>query len=180
MTTTQRLHFSMLSAPVAAMDRRGLSQAWYSALYGEGAPRGQVIMHHSGCAFEIHAGKRIGTGPFHERSVDRAPRPLANLLSKPATAIAGERRAQRSTLAQAMETKLFTRTGAFRSAATFRLDDGARVRVFLKSSGNAMHIVAVCPPRSSAVVAGALAHVRFALARRGIAVHGRTIVEQPR
>src|SRR5579871_248587 len=37
MTIDKHLDLSVLSAPVASVDRRSLSQAWYSALYGTNA-----------------------------------------------------------------------------------------------------------------------------------------------
>lgn len=171
MTISEKLQFSVLGAPVAALDRRTLSQAWYSALYGSAqvlpAPcnkvrRGRVPMpsakQHDLCAQP--AVRRPG-----QESKAAATSPAVRQ-----TGTAPERRAARSPLARKIE-RTFLRPGKPVRHATFSVDGtNARVHVIVKRSGASTQLVALCPPRIYSRVANALLQARFALAARGIAL----------
>ena len=174
---TEQLGISILCAPVAAMDRRALSQAWYSALHlADCAPR----------ATRAPSQKRAVAGGLHrEQSVhrngaahpepsdtvraiphlDRTARPLADSL---------ERRASRSSLARRIE-RTFLRPASDVKHATFRIDGTqARVHVALQTSGNRVRLVAVCRRDLQERVRAALTQARFALAARGIVLDVET------
>jgi hypothetical protein len=172
---TQQLEFSILSAPLAAIDRRTLSQAWYSALHlartnAPPAPCGRAI-----------------ASPAHQRSTRNAAAP--RVLGKPAppgkavhasaerrrcakTAVhdGTERRAPRCRLSREIE-KFFLNPRPHGSRATFTVDrNGGRVHVVLQAAGERLCLIAVCAPALRERVARALSQARYSLAARGIAV----------
>lgn len=171
---TQELEVSILAAPLAAIDRRALSQAWYSALHlarpdrsaeparacgpctvsplREAVPKRDAACAAPGCA-ETHVRRSVQTKPLRVTaqaspdrvSADRRAAPLSRRI---------ERRFARST----------TRI----ERATFSMGRGAaRVHVILQTNGNVATLVALCRPEMRTVVARALAQARFALATRG-------------
>jgi len=170
---TEHVNVTVLCAPVAAIDRRALSQAWYSALRladrtrsaGDAGARPHDATGASGqsrCERE--------TPPLAERS-QRAPA-VRNARARIAEAAAAtaDRRAARSELARRIERTFFeTRTPVKR--ASFAIGEGsARVHVMLARHGERLRLVAICSQRLRPTVARALAQARFALAARGIAI----------
>jgi len=173
MTITEHLEISVLTAPVAAFDRRALSQAWYSALYGDrgmAQPAAEAAKQqkpearaHTSCA----------------KSADDKPAPPIKKHVPAASAAAKsfrgrggetERRAPRSELARKIERTFLHPRCASRNAA-FALDgEHGRVQVLLRSQGSRLKVVAVCAPRARTQVARALEQARYTLALRGIAV----------
>jgi hypothetical protein len=174
MMMTQELGASLLSAPLAAIDRRALSQAWYSALHLAGAaavadappPRFAVVPERAPRPVTHLADARS------QRLRDARPVALADARAKRGASgeIAFERRAPRSGLARRIERSLLDpRSRAKR--ATFSIDSGrARVVVVLQTRGRQARLVALCAPSIRATVARALAQARYALAQRGIAL----------
>ncbi len=169
---TEQLGISILCAPVAAMDRRALSQAWYSALHlADCAPRatrapsqGRTAAVPQGCEPLAH-----GDAAEHSKQPVRMMRAIPEL--ERAGRILGdppERRASRSSLARRIE-RAFLRPASDVKHATFRIEGTrARVHVALQTSGNRVRLVAVCRQELQARVRAALAQARFALASRGI------------
>lgn len=171
MTISEQLQFSVLTAPVAALDRRTLSQAWYSALYGSAHSKAAVA--HKPC------------GP--QRSDAPAPLPHAPPAATSAAPASGprtrvhagrsplhvlgsayDRRAMRSPLARKIERAfLRPRTASAKNSFTLASEHG-RVHVLLRSCGKQLKLVAICPPKARVQVAAALAQARYALALRGI------------
>jgi hypothetical protein len=169
MTITEQLQFSVLTTPVAALDRRALSQAWYSALYGSTGARSEK--HFSGPLREI-AGARTACGvpaATASASLEGARSRAGSVASR--AQIEGttpDRRAPRSALARKIE-RAFLRPRAARGKASFTIEgDGGRVHVLLRSQGTRLKLIAICPPKSRSQVASALAQARYALALRGI------------
>jgi len=174
MTISEQLHFSILSAPIAAADRRALSQAWYSALYGV-----------RGKAPDAAESGRCKTGGGGARQTHYARPQTAPHAPSGALRIAGpkeivhpalvcERRSPRLELARRME-QLVRGRRAKRAAATFVIDEArARVRVLVCTNGNSVRVIAVCSKRVQATVAAALAQARFAAAARGFRLDART------
>ncbi|MGC1380671.1 MAG: hypothetical protein WA814_06560 [Candidatus Baltobacteraceae bacterium] len=170
---TQQLGISILAAPLASIDRRALSQAWYTALHLARAPQPSAIA----CRACVNGGSPL-------RAVSGAP---ARLVSRPLepvrvrvferreAAILAERDARgalrpSSTLARRIETTLFG-TSARASRATFSVgEECARVHVMLASRGNTVTLIALCRPQMRDVVARALTQVRTALVARGIGI----------
>jgi hypothetical protein len=171
---TQQLEVSILAAPLAAIDRRVLSQAWYSALYmarsepavqtlpargsGSTPPVAPAMLRTDGQPSsrwlpEANAERRSQRDPARPVT----PQPAARASSGAGASLS--RRIERS----------FSQTGAPRRRATFSLGRGyARVHVILQTNGNTATLVALCRPEMRGVVGRALLQARCALAARGI------------
>ena len=170
MTITEQLQFSVLTAPVASLDRRALSQAWYSALYGSargnaGANTPPQVQAQTGTGAQPH-GHATTVGPNPRRAL------LAQGTGKKAyvqpEGMPADRRAPRSTLARKIERVLLKpHTGAQKRSFTVEGAHG-RVHVLLQSRGAQLQLIAICPPKARAQVCAALAQARYALALRGI------------
>jgi len=181
MTIAEHLNFSVVTAPLAQVDRRTLSQAWYSALYGAAETS----------AAQARPAKQCGTKPNEPHVLPRqeaatarppacgvrlgikhdAGTPLKTIAAPP------ERRSARSPLARRIERR-FLHPSAKTSAASFALDGAAgRVQILLKGAGLNVQLVAICAPAARAQVCAALAQARFNLASRGLAlaVETRTV-----
>jgi hypothetical protein len=169
---TEQLEVSILAAPLAAIDRRALSQAWYTAL--QRAPRSRTTP----------ATVRAPVAPALLRARDcvatasggKTPPRLVGLVNgKPARrAFGGDgigthvRCRLRSQLGQRIERAFSDSRGGLRRA-TFSLGRGnVRVHVILQTKGEKTVLLALCPPEVRTMVARALTEVRFALAARGI------------
>lgn len=170
---TQQLGFSVLTAPLAAIDRRALSQAWYSALHlaherkSESLALGKPAVEHTMIAARVHEAPET-----HARVRVSESKPRNNGATKKArrtdVPAAVDRRARRSTLARKIEQTFLHPSGNVRRA-TFSIDGThARVHVTLQTSNGRARLVAVCPPAVRGPVAQALAQARYALASRGI------------
>ncbi len=175
---TQQIGYSILSAPLAAIDRRALSQAWYSALHlarEQRAPQATVPPYLSK--------PRDAEAMRQTRDKAASPRSTATALTAarasgtPRTAVeAYERRAGRCALARRIERSFLDPVRKTRRA-TFTFEgtrDGmrARVHVALRSAASGTYLVAVCAPSLRAGVARALDQARYALAARGIKLTG--------
>ncbi len=167
------LRFDILQAPLAAIDRRVLSQAWFSALHlahdhasHNGAAPGLLSAGNdtrrspraSGreCAVERTSAERLPAPTFRETRVDAHDTQQS------------DRRVARSPLARKIE-RTFLRPNAARRSATFAVDGaGGRVHVVLQRADEQMRLVAICPPAVRERVEQALAQARYALALRGV------------
>jgi len=166
---TQELGFSILTAPLAAMDRRALSQAWYSALHlVNESPATPKAAHALGKTTSSHAHhstagprspkRKNAAVPLWARRETVAPRGTAQV----------DRRARRSPLAREIE-RAFLRPVRSLQRATFSVDGYAgRVHVALQTSASGLHLIAVCSPKARAAVTRALEEARYALATRGV------------
>jgi hypothetical protein len=169
MTITEQLQFSVLTAPVAMLDRRTLSQAWYSALYG--STQAKPAMPE--CGASTHARQTSAAPgayiPRNRKCIGTAQRAATG--AKTGERAEGgdlERRAPRSRLARKIERELLRpRSGENKTAFTVDGEHG-RVHVVLQTRGSQLKLVAICPPKARAAVAAALAQARYALALRGI------------
>lgn len=174
--TTERLEVSILAAPLAAIDRRALSQAWYSALHLDRKPtrpaEQTVARSHAGATIAPPVRHRA-THPSLERnlalrktkrSAPRAAQPLVPNVVRSATLRAI------FPLSRRIERTFFRPEGAVRRA-TFSLGrGGARVHVILQSNAGTVTLVALCRPEMRELVARALAQARLALAARGFEI----------
>lgn len=171
---TQQLRAGVLAAPLAAIDRRALSQAWYSALgfagHREvGRSPGRTVS--SARPAEVAPSARRVAGANRTRTL-RPPLRVCRAAAGgkrdvPAPEARSERRAAPSALAVAIERR-FMRT-PFPVRATFGLD-GGRVHVILRARGNDVCLIALCAPAARARVARALEEARYALGARGISL----------
>ncbi len=171
---TQQLEVSILAAPLAAIDRRALSQAWYSALHLARPDRPLVPLREcSSCTVATP----IEPGPKREResfSPQLAETRVAHSVQTKPSKIAVQPSAPRISLNRdAVRLSLrierhFARSASQIKRATFSMGRGeARVHVILQTNGNVATLVALCRPQMRTVVARALAQARFALAARG-------------
>lgn len=168
---TQQLRFSVLTAPLAAIDRRTLSQAWYSALH-LGASRAEPKRAHPAstrAAQRLPQAANEGVAALRTGTV-RIDLPKA--FRRDRTAVRGDagsdRRTARSALSRKIEHRFFAAPRR-PQRATFTIDGTqARVHVALLARGPRMTMVAVCSPPARPFVAKALQEARFALAERGI------------
>jgi hypothetical protein len=174
MTTTAQLGISVLSAPLAAIDRRSLSQAWYSALHlaRDAAPPKGAATRRAG-ERPITASPQARSTASPVRAGDAGP-----VISKPVrraparTGAPVERREPRLPLTRRIERALFERTSSA-ARTTFSVGEGTgRVVVVLHVTGDRVRLVALCSPALRRTVARALDQARFALAARGIALDG--------
>jgi hypothetical protein len=171
---TQQLEVSILAAPLAAIDRRALSQAWYSALHLARAERRLVALHERGrgtVAAPAGMPPKRETEPLSPRAA--GTRVAHSLRTKPSTITAQPSATRIPANRDAVRLSLrierrFAHCASHAKRATFSMGRGeARVHVILQTNGNVATLVALCRPQMQTVVARALAQARYALAARG-------------
>ncbi len=171
---TEQLGFSVLSAPLAALDRRALSQAWYSALHlasgsspsrGEQSPKTSAT---SATTIRANRAEPVQRASGNAQAPAPAPKMLRHNLLARATSGEADRR-MRSPLARKIE-GAFLHPSKPLARATFTIGDTWRVHIALQNNGFGMRLVAVCAPAARAAVAKALDEARYALAARGISI----------
>jgi hypothetical protein len=173
---TQQLHVSILAAPLAAIDPRALSQAWYSALrLARDGPAGANVSR--ACVTSSRPRSTLSHEPFAELDEKKASIGSRDARSAPRTprpdGLQAQRRlASRPPLARRIERAFAASRTPQR--ATFSLGRGAaRVHVILQTTGQTRVLVALCRPELQAIVSQALAQAGRALAARGIFVEMR-------
>lgn len=174
---TRELEVSILAAPLLAIDRRVLSQAWYSALGLAPQPRRLVERcerHAKTFAYLVERGRRLGPSTQPVKADSRpasTPQRAANRPSR--EGVGAHPRSPRAPLAVRIE-RAFAAAPARPKRATFSLGRGnARVHVLLQTKANCTILVALCRPEVRTIVGGALAEARVALAARGIGLRVR-------
>ena len=180
MTTAEPLQFSVMSAPIAAIDRRALSQAWYSALYRQTTPA-RTAQPSVAANTPLHGARK----PLSQTCFSAAPRATEEATRRAersgdgTRAHAGvERRQIRCALARKIERALLHPQGA-QKRATFRIRGvPGRVHVILRAGAGGLQLVAVCSRNARTHVAAALAQARYALASRGISVEAQLQCEE--
>ncbi len=172
MPTIQPSAFAVVATHLAQTDRRTLSQAWFDALHlaREQSPHPSPTRRtlHEGNARAEAGGlspvsqandrKHVAEASKNIRTDDRSQRPIGR-----------ERRIERSELSHRIERAVVRRSPAPVASMVIRADDG-RVQLLVRTDGDRTRVVALCLPAQRVAVEAALAHARFALARRGIAV----------
>jgi len=180
MTTTEPLQFSVMSAPVAAIDRRSLSQAWYSALYRQTAPA-----RNAEAKSQATAPARRARSPLpqaHRSDAVPAPEQTKRGAGRSESAVCAragmERRQIRCALARKIERALVHPHGTPKRA-TFRIRGvPGRVHVIFRAGARGLQLVAVCSRDARMQVAAALAQARYALASRGISLDAQLRCEE--
>ncbi|MDQ2680448.1 MAG: hypothetical protein M3Y21_05415 [Candidatus Eremiobacteraeota bacterium] len=171
--TTIQSDLSVLSVPLASIDRRALSQAWYSALHLEThkysvetalKPR-QLVTPTGKRAQPVARKSVVGT------KVSNVPSAFGARAHRTTVSLPGDRRALRTALAKRIERVFAGRCRPAHSASFTLGVVGGRVHIGLRRSGEHLQLIAVCSPRCRKVVAEALVQARYALASRGIALH---------
>jgi hypothetical protein len=178
---TEQLEVSILAAPLAAIDRRTLSQAWYCALRlarDEGSPATANLGEPETAVVHVLVRPRNKMlGPSRWRPATSPPKPAE---AKTTVTYAGWEarnaiaRSSHTPLAQRIE-RVFSEPSAQVKRATFSIGQGrARVHVILQTKRGSATLVAICRPEARALVARALAQARLILATRGIGVELET------
>jgi hypothetical protein len=174
---TQPLRASIVSAPLAAIDRRELSQAWCSALgYASNAPRSR----------DPQRRRAALPAPTSTRRELRSST-VATIRSAPAFERLAASRTQRSVvtaernvstahmrLARAILRAFATPARPPLHAAVRIEGSGGRVLLLLRETAGALRLVAICRPEQRALVARALDRASRVLAARGIGVVAQT------
>ncbi|MBV8373096.1 MAG: hypothetical protein JOY69_07525 [Candidatus Eremiobacteraeota bacterium] len=167
---TQQLPAGILAAPLAEIDRRGLSQAWYSALH---LARANANANDPTPSAPSSAQARTAKPKMRNSSQPRESRrttalALRDLPGSSTVAFLAERRSTTSPLARHIE-RLVLDPRPNVKRTTFALEhDGARVQIMVQTKGAHSRLIVVCRSAQRAVVARALRQARLALASRGI------------
>lgn len=175
MTISEHLQFSVLTAPVAAIDRRGLSQAWYSALYrASGEPARQAQARRGLLREKPYAANTIVKSS--EPRTHRAELSKAVAARKDGDLVgsAVERRAPRSALARKIERALLHPAARTRKGFFTIEGPGGRVHILLREQGTRVQLIAICSPKAKTQVSAALEQARYALAARGVHIEAQT------
>jgi hypothetical protein len=138
---------AVVAAPLPAADRRGLSQAWYSALH-------------------------LAEGDVRRTPSPRGPAPAVTVPRAAATSVAsaspappGDRRDPPSRLARTIVRAVQARSGP--TASTVVASEHGRVHLVVRVDGRRTRIVALCSEADRVAVERALGSARYALARTG-------------
>lgn len=181
MTIDQHLQFSVLCAPIASFDRRALSQAWYSALYGSRQP--DSPSSEKTVAQAAPGYKRAATlesqalAPQHRRGC--AATGVAARAAAPPRGSEVERRTARSPLARQIASRVRGAHACAQKASVTIAGEEFRVRILLQPQGSRMKLIAICPARATGAVAAAVAQARYALAARGVRLDSSIRAEVP-
>ena len=163
------VRYSVLSAPLAQIDRRALSQAWVSALHLSQAPSARRAMP-TRCVTHISSGERTSTALLssaHSASAGERTRAL-RVDSRAIIIAGGERRSTQSSLARRIVATLLAPRNTARRCTLALAGAKGRVHLLLGGSDRRLHLVALCAPGVRGEVERALREVRYALAARGI------------
>jgi hypothetical protein len=182
---TEQLELSILGSPLAAIDRRVLSQAWYSALHLADSARAEPATTEQRATAATRSLAKSASSieskllPARRAEPRAARRPQ---LKPPASATPQNlaRIADRRIvpLSQRIERR-FAQAPVQVRRATFSMGRGAaRVFVVLQTNGSVATLIAFCRPEMRAIVARALAAARFALTAHGLVIDLQT--RQPR
>jgi len=159
---------AVVSTPLPIVDRRALSQAWYSALHlvppdrGTPAPLTHPAVDSRGrpSAFRRSALQQdLASGT-------RAAAPESAVASRVAAPL--ERRGSPAPLARRVVHALERRIPARIPASVALRTDAGRIAIVVRKDGPTVRLIALCTPPLRDRVERALAQARYALAGRGI------------
>jgi len=173
---TEQLQVSIITAQIAALDRRALSQAWYSAL-GFTAQRPRSCPQSSRarevaerCTLQPYAMPRREHPCVWPTASRQAGRIASRAIADDETIEPGRRPAPHAALARRIERALLT-TQPLPKRSTFSLGRGsARIHIIVQTKGSVTTLLALCSPELRPIVARALARARFVLAAGGIGI----------
>ena len=164
------------------IDRRALSQAWFSALHvADAAPAARVravVKSATPAAHGSHVPAPSGRRPVRAAAAQAAPSPRATATRRrDASADVPTQRSQRARAQRAADASAnaATRSTALddvRSYPPFQTSltvgaEGARVALLLRREGPTLHVVALCAPANVELVRRALACADTYLRLRG-------------
>ncbi len=163
------VRYSVLSAPLAQIDRRALSQAWISALHLSQASSVHRAAPASRATCEAHRARSTAPLSPNATGTNARERTCNAHVERLAVAIAGgERRSPQSSLARRIVAILLAPRNRTRRCTLALGGDKGRVHLLLGGSDRRLHLVALCASGVRTEVERALREVRYALAARGI------------
>ena len=163
------VRYSVLSAPLAQIDRRALSQAWISALHLSQAPSAHRATLPSRAARTAHTARP--SAPLSPNATGARMQVQARGMGAERIALAiagGERRSAQSSLARRIVAVMLAPRNTARRCTLALGGEKGRVHLLLGGSDRRLHLVALCASGVRAEVERALHEVRYALAARGI------------
>ncbi|HEY3674994.1 MAG TPA: hypothetical protein VGK84_03305 [Candidatus Tumulicola sp.] len=172
---TDPLRVSVVAAPLAAIDPRALSQAWYSALHlARACPTHEPQSREVARGSERPGGTPAKTEVVH-REAHRAMLPCRIPVASTARRGTSEPivHRTRAAFARRIELAVARRSEAPARAAFVALDGSKRALIVLQTRGSVTHVVAICAPAHRQAVATALSQVRASLSARGIVLQSR-------
>jgi hypothetical protein len=171
---TEQLRVSVVAAPLAAIDPRALSQAWYSALQLARAnpkPPTSARSNRLPAANVVRAPGGAANRNAMQTVVMAQPRVRAAAQSTAPGDVRSDRTPSR--MARRIERAL-ARPHYPPSRAAFVVGEGtARALIVLQSRAGTTYLVAMCAPERRETIVRALAQVRASLAARGLAFESR-------
>ncbi len=166
------VRYSVLSAPLAQIDRRALSQAWISALHLSQAPSAHRATLPSRAARTAHTARTARpSAPLSPNATGARMQVQARGMGAERIALAiagGERRSAQSSLARRIVAVMLAPRNTARRCTLALGGEKGRVHLLLGGSDRRLHLVALCASGVRAEVERALHEVRYALAARGI------------
>ncbi len=163
---------AVVCTPLAKVDRRALSQAWYSALHLQTKDEARSRQ-------ALQAANPSELRPYSRAHADRAAEGLARMTatsrksttrSQPRQTPAFERRKPPSEVARKIERLLRSSHDGSRSGTLALEGDHGRVHIVIRLQGSHVRIIAVCAPQARELVRAALAEARYALAGTGVSL----------
>jgi hypothetical protein len=173
---THDLQVSIIAAPLAAIDPRALSQAWYSALHlahanvrhlnspAKPPSPSRVTLHPR----PSHETSRHRSASAAQRSV-RDYRDSSDLRGAAVDARESRGRRKATPLARAIRNAFFSARSDVKRATFSVGSEGRRVHVVLQTKGNRLTLVVFCPPQMQDTVVRELSRARLSLRARGVA-----------
>lgn len=155
--------FDLVTVQSPSVDRRALSQAWYSALHIAGrSPRAR-------CAFVCHPEHQRGTAKWWQGC--RGPSLRASATPYARDDKWGERHLERRRPTSRLASEIVERVKSNLSATRFVIESArGRVIVHVVRRDDRVHLAAICGESVRGEVEKALAQARFALAGMGVQV----------
>ena len=174
---TQQLQAGLVSVPAAQIDRRALSQAWYSALHlahGETVAPPPSERPPKSTTSPAHATVPKSERARAERAAPGDTRRERGAGKRSDTPASGDVRGKPADLARRIaRTILAPRALPVRSTLTLGRGEG-RVHLILQTGNGRVRLIALCRPADRDVVARAVAQARQALSLRGYELETRT------
>jgi hypothetical protein len=173
---TDSLSVSVVAAPLAAIDSRALSQAWFSALH---LARERTTRNHQPNAALPETEQHGATSTKTRTASSSEPRrTMLPCRAYGGAAIRGGTNEApghrvRAPLAREVKFDAARRPKPPARAAFVVVDGSKRALVVIQTRGAATHVVAICSPAHRQAVAVALSEVHASLAVRGIALQSR-------
>jgi len=160
---------SVVSTPLPIVDRRALSQAWYSALHLVQPDRGAPApLAHPAAADSRGRASALRRSVPKRDPASGARAAASDNAAAPRAAVPLERRSIPAPLARRVVHAFQRRIPARIPASVALRTDAGRIHIMVRKDGPTLRLIALCTPALRDGVERALAQARYALAGRGI------------